>query len=113
MAMSNAGACVFRKGQSQPLWLDPHKDVRNVVVSPGGELIATASFAGTGVRIWESQSGKLVKELFLMRERCGWSSVPMANGWPQGSSELCRLWSTVDWQQDKQFGEAAAFAFSP
>ena len=113
MAMSNAGACVFRKGQSQPLWLDPHKDVRNVVVSPGGELIATASFAGTGVRIWESQSGKLVKELVPDEGTLRVEFSPNGKWLATGSSELCRLWSTVDWQQDKQFGEAAAFAFSP
>src|SRR5690606_23639985 len=49
----------------QPVRLGPHNDVRFVAVSPDGQWVATGSFSGTGVKIWEAAGGRLVKELPL------------------------------------------------
>lgn len=43
--------------------LSPHSDAARIDVSPDGSLVATAPWHGTGVRIWDRRTGKLVQEL--------------------------------------------------
>src|SRR5262249_19849642 len=64
------GAIVWHVDRpDQPVRLEPHDDVRFVAVSPDGRMVATGSFNGCGVKIWEARSGKLVKELPVDQSR--------------------------------------------
>src|SRR5260370_27975606 len=58
------GAVVFHRGQSQQITrLGPQQDVRGIAVSPDGRWIATGSFGGPGAKVWDAETGDLVKEL--------------------------------------------------
>jgi WD40 repeat protein len=46
-----------------PLILRGHKAVREVAVSPDGRWLATATWHGKGVRIWDAQTGAYVQDL--------------------------------------------------
>ncbi|MFO0798544.1 MAG: protein kinase [Gemmataceae bacterium] len=41
----------------------PHTDARRWVVSPDGRLVATGAQNGSSIKVWDSQTGELVKEL--------------------------------------------------
>jgi tetratricopeptide (TPR) repeat protein len=81
--------------------------VRYIAVSPDGRLVATGSHTRTGVKIWDAQSGKPVKELPADGSRVGFSPNGkwlMANG---------RLWANGSWQPGPLLGSMnGAFAFS-
>jgi tetratricopeptide (TPR) repeat protein len=101
------GALVLHADRpDQPVRLGPHDDARYVAVSPDRRWVATGSHTGTGVKIWDAQSGKLEKELHVDGTRVGFS--------PDGKwlwTEL-RLWEVGSWQEGPQIG-GRAFAFSP
>jgi len=95
----------------QPVPIGPHDDARYIAVSHDGRWVATGSHTGTGVKIWDSRGGELVKEILVdSGSRVGFS--------PEGKSLVTtggglRLWAVGSWREGPQIGGGAAFAFSP
>ncbi len=59
-----APAFVWDRDQpGQARQLGPHFDCRSVSVSPDGRLVATTSHWGTGVKVWDAHTGKLLQDL--------------------------------------------------
>jgi WD40 repeat protein len=87
----------------------PHAEASHVAVSPDGRLAATASDRGTQVKVWDTDSGALVKELPADEPcRVGFS----ADGrWLLTTAGGCRLWETATWQPGPVHG-GTAFAFA-
>jgi len=58
------GAYVWRRDKpGQGLEMKPHFDCRQMSVSPDGRLVATISFHGPGVKVWDAQTGRLIDDL--------------------------------------------------
>jgi serine/threonine protein kinase/WD40 repeat protein/tetratricopeptide (TPR) repeat protein len=93
--------------------LGPHEDVRNIAVSRDGRLVATGSWIGTKVKVWQAQSGKLEKELPV--ETGSMVGFSPDGKWLMTTGGGCRLWEVDGWQPSPLIGgsSASAFAFSP
>jgi len=101
-----------RDRPNAPLALSPHDDVRSIALSPDGKLVATGAQHGKLVRIWNADSGSLVRDLDLGSSRVAFS--------PDGRRLLTtgnglELWSVDDGRKLwKGAGESlSALAFSP
>jgi WD40 repeat protein len=57
------GAVVWHRDKPGEWRRLPHYDCRQVAVSPDGRLVATTSHWGTGIKIWDAHTARLVKEL--------------------------------------------------
>jgi WD40 repeat protein len=95
----------------QPVRLERHPDVRYVSVSRGGDWVATGSHNGTGAKVWEVGSGKLVKVLL---DQDGFMKVAFSpdGKWLATSGGGCRLWAVPSWQEGPRIG-GELLAFSP
>jgi eukaryotic-like serine/threonine-protein kinase len=109
-AQHDGGLVLHRDRPDQPVRLGPHGDARYIAVSPDGRLVATGSHAGTKVKVWQAQSGKLETELPVeSTSRVGFSPD---GKWLATSGGGSRLWAVDGWQQGPQVG-GKEFAFSP
>jgi serine/threonine protein kinase/WD40 repeat protein/tetratricopeptide (TPR) repeat protein len=105
------GAFVLHRDQpGQLVRLFPHQDTRSVAVSPDGRWVATGSYSGTLVKVWEARTGKLATTLPIDR---GSGVVFSPDGkWLATSADGVRLWALGSWQEGPSF-EGGAPAFSP
>jgi hypothetical protein len=105
------GALVLHANHpAQPVRLSPHEDCRFVAVSPDGRWVATGSFPGTLVKVWEAQTGKLVTTLPID----GYTDVFFSpdSKWLATDAARVRLWAVGSWQEGPSF-EGTQPAFSP
>jgi WD40 repeat protein len=108
----DAGALLFRDQTATPLRLGPQGDVRMTALSPDGRWVVTAShwrFATSGVKVWDTRSGQLVKALSSE------SGLPQFS--PDGAylglaGPSIRLWRTDSWEEIPAVS-GRRFAFSP
>src|SRR5262249_45098808 len=102
-------AQIWQRGQSEPLHL-AHEDVRAITVSPDGKWVATGSH-GTSLetRIWDAQSGRLVKR--LPTGPFNYVAFSPDGQWLATTGGGVRLWKTVSWQESARIG-GSVFAFS-
>jgi hypothetical protein len=92
--------------------LEEHRDTRSVAVSPDRRLVATASWNGTGVKVWEARTGQLVKDL-LPQEGHMLAGFSPDGKWLVTSEEGgLRLWAVPSLHERPRIG-GRAFAFSP
>jgi WD40 repeat protein len=94
--------------------LTPHDDARYVAVSPDGVWVATGSHNGTGVKLWDAQTGECKQELPVDGSRVGFSPDGKwlaTNGGSSTGSGL-RLWAVGSWREGPRIG-GGVFAFSP
>jgi eukaryotic-like serine/threonine-protein kinase len=97
----------------QPIRLGPHNDTRRVAVSADGKWVATGSHFHGGVKIWDAENGRLIREL-----PAGKVCVPTFS--PDGrwllisDEHLLGFWSLPDWRpvREQRFS-APAVAFAP
>jgi WD40 repeat protein len=96
LAQSDAsGAYVWRRDRPELARLLEHWDCRRVHFSPDGRLVATASHWGTGLKIWEVATGRLVIELLKDGKGAGFFS---ADG--QWLAANCgQSWRVGDWSE--------------
>src|SRR5262249_51471107 len=109
------GASVWhrdRPGESRRF--GPHNDCRHVAVSPDGNLVATGSWHGRGLRVWEAASGKLVRDLL---PDVG-DTVPFFS--PDGrwlGNQMGPYWRVSDWSAGPKLpagvGGVGGVAFTP
>jgi serine/threonine protein kinase/WD40 repeat protein/tetratricopeptide (TPR) repeat protein len=104
------GGLVLHLDPTRPIVaLAPHDDVRYVAVSPDGRFAATGSQRGTPVKIWNTGTGVLVKELSAR----GITARFNADGrWLYTTGFPGQLWSVPSWQAGPQVG-GTAFAGLP
>jgi serine/threonine protein kinase/WD40 repeat protein len=96
----------------------PHQVACNVAVSPDGRWIATGTHNGFGIKVWDAQSGQLVRDL-LPDIRSSAVSFSPDGRWLATSTdqEVC-LWEVGSWQaartltKDLGFSAAEPMAFS-
>jgi WD40 repeat protein len=93
------GAMVWHHDRpGQMVQLGPQPDVRTCAVSPDGRWVATGSHDGTGnkAKVWEADSGKLVREL-PVRGICRVGFSPDGR-WLATNGGGCRLWEVGSWR---------------
>jgi WD40 repeat protein len=111
-AQRGQGGLVWHAGRADPVRLFPHGDVRFIAVSPNGRLVATGSHHGTGVKVWDSQSGALVKELLVGVPHTEVAFSPDGKWLATLGGIGCRLWAVDSWNEGPPIG-GVRFAFSP
>ncbi len=91
-------------------------DCRSVAVSPDGMLLATGSHNGTGLKVWNTQTGKLVKS-FLPNTKHTAPQFSPDGRWLHDRNGV--RWDVKTWTEelvsvgDSQKGNRHAVAYSP
>ncbi len=55
------GAYVWRRDRPYDTILLLHTDCRHLAISPDGKLVATGSWSGRGIKVWEAETGRLIR----------------------------------------------------
>ncbi|MDB5309327.1 MAG: prkC 30, partial [Gemmataceae bacterium] len=58
-----SGAAVWERDRPHDARRLRHSDCRHVAVSPDGTLVATGSWSGRGIKVWETATGRQVRDL--------------------------------------------------
>jgi serine/threonine protein kinase/WD40 repeat protein/Tfp pilus assembly protein PilF len=105
------GAFVLRPDKS-PLFLGPHADVRGVSLSPDGKYAATGTHNGDqGVKVWDTQTGRLLVHLPL-GGMAGGTFSPDGKWLVAGGTCGHRLVKVGTWEQ-RPFDLETGVYFSP
>jgi serine/threonine protein kinase/WD40 repeat protein len=113
LAHLNRGATVLYRDIGRRVLLQPQEDVRSTALSPDGRWAATGSHntreGGAGAKVWDAQSGKLVKELQM-----GPSTVAFSpdGRWLATWGGGCRLWRVGSWEEGPKVAGGGG-VFSP
>jgi WD40 repeat protein len=112
-----SGGLVWHRDRPGELFRLDHPDVRNVSVSPDGRWVATGSHSGTGAKVWDASTGRLVADLLPNQGLVGVHFQPGKDGkWLATTSQkgVCRLWAVDSWQEGPSHGATnGQVAFSP
>jgi hypothetical protein len=109
LAMGDEAIAVHRGPPQRLVLLGPHAGSVSVALSPDGRLAATGDYRGIAVKVWDTETGVLVKEL-PSGERCGLGFSPDGR-WLLTTAGGCRLWDAVTWEPGPVLG-GTAFAFA-
>jgi WD40 repeat protein len=114
LANHSRGTVVLYRDTGRRVLLQPQEDVRCCALSPDGRWVATGSHntrqGGAGAKVWDAQSGKLVKEL-PVGGLCTVAFSPDGR-WLGTGGGGCRLWRVGTWEGGPKVG-GGNFAFSP
>jgi WD40 repeat protein len=105
------GAHVWRRDRPhEAIPLKPHGDCRYVAVSPDGTLVATGAHNGSGLKVWDAQTGKLIRE-FLPETPFTRPCFSPDGRWLL--SNLGHSWRVADWTEGPRHPPVGDVAFSP
>jgi serine/threonine protein kinase/WD40 repeat protein len=109
-ARGDCAVVLHRGPPDRRVMLFPHSDVRYVALSPDGKLAATGGHNEYGVRIWDAESGRLLRELVddESHNRVGFSPD---GRWLATSGGGCRVFRVADWELAVKVN-GLAFGFS-
>jgi len=97
--------------------LRPHASIAEVAFSPDGRWVATGTWKGTNVKVWETASGSLVAELPAADAAVGFS--PDGRWLVAGEGDAFRFYRAGSWQpgqilpRETWSGVRGPFAFRP
>jgi serine/threonine protein kinase/WD40 repeat protein len=117
-AMYNEGGLVFDAQNPQHArWLRPHRDVRNIVVSPVGHWVVTRSHLNAdGMKLWDAQTGRLIHDFPGVSGEVGDVRAFSPDGrWLAIACEGWVLLETTTWMPKVRLcrDKVGALAFSP
>jgi WD40 repeat protein len=85
-----------------------------VSVSHDGRWVATGSWWGTGAKVWDAATGRLIKDLVPTQSMVGVRFSPDGKWLATTAGGVCRLWAVDSWQERPSPGPTSgAVAFSP
>jgi WD40 repeat protein len=96
----------------------PHQGAHSIALSADNRLVATATFGGTGVKIWAAATSDLITEL-PVTGRAQVAFSPSGSSLAVGSVHDFALWETNSWKADRPIVEenskpaAGASVFGP
>jgi serine/threonine protein kinase/WD40 repeat protein len=88
-------------------------DVWGASVSPDGLFVATGCQHAPGVKVWEAETGKLVRVLLPQQTGCKTGFSPDGRWLATTSEGHLRLWSVGSWQEALQIDGGGNTIFSP
>jgi serine/threonine protein kinase/WD40 repeat protein/tetratricopeptide (TPR) repeat protein len=110
-AANEHGAYVWHRDRPREAHhLTPHEHCRSIAVNPGGSLVATGSRGSGGLKVWDVETGKLVREL----DTGHYWTVPSFS--PDGRLLMNRdgqCWRMSDWSAGPRHVGEAGMAFAP
>jgi len=108
------GALVWhRQPPGRIIRLGPHPDTRYIAVSPNGQWVATGSHNGTGCKVWDAHTGKLLQDL-VPNEQVVYVKFSPDGCWLVTGSGGGRVWETGSWREEPRFrGRGIMAVFSP
>ncbi len=105
------GGRAFWQFKQELVKLAPHRGTNYIAISPDARWIATGSHHGTGARIWDAKSGKLVRE--LGDKTPSWDVEFSGDGlWLATRFPACQLWKVGTWEKALRI-EGSRFCFAP
>jgi serine/threonine protein kinase/WD40 repeat protein/tetratricopeptide (TPR) repeat protein len=105
-----AGALVWQRDRPRDfIRLRPHDDCRYVAVSPDGRLVATGAHTGTGLKVWDARTGKLIRTLL---DHTGWTTPWFSSDGSRLFNKNGESWRTDDWSEGPK-AEGPGFACAP
>ena len=105
-------------GRGAKVLLDGHPEVLIVDISPDGRWVATGTWLGSGLMVWDAKTGKLIRNL-MPGSRSAAGVFSPDGRWLVTSTDFeYRFWKTDTWEADRRIalGRGARFgavAFSP
>ena len=93
----------------------PH--IQFSAISPDGRWVAAGNWKGSGVKVWDFESKRVVRELPAPRN--AWGVFSPDNRWLATSSATCAVWETGSWKRryrlepSRSEAHSPALAFSP
>jgi WD40 repeat protein len=81
---------------AKPVVLKPHPQVDRIAISPDGRWVATASWLNSLVKVWDAQSGDLVRNLPAPARTV--VAFSPDGRWLATSSSEYQLWEVGSWQ---------------
>jgi WD40 repeat protein/tetratricopeptide (TPR) repeat protein len=110
--LSRSGVVVWQRERPYEARRFDHHDCRHVTVSPDGKLVASGSWSGRGIRVWEVSTGKLVRT--LLPDRGGTIPAFSPNGRWLINTHGGQCWRIEDWSEGpKAPADARGAGFSP
>ncbi|QDU23736.1 WD40 repeat domain-containing serine/threonine protein kinase [Urbifossiella limnaea] len=88
------GGVVWHRATGRVVPLRPHADSRSSAVTPDGKLAATGSHSGTGIRIWNTDTGELLKEVL---DDTVWTTPQFSPDGQWLTDWRGRRWRVGDW----------------
>jgi serine/threonine protein kinase/WD40 repeat protein len=85
------------KSSSQYVEIAGHPNLDRLDVSPDGRWVATGTWRGTGVKVWDARRGTLLRELPVTGSASAIFS-PDGHLLVTGSGQEYRLWNTESWE---------------
>jgi len=105
------GAYVWHRDRPrEAIPLQPHTDCRSIAISPNGTLVATGSYSGHGLKVWDASSGKLIRE-FLPDTQGTHPFFSPDGRWLMNRSG--ESWRIDDWSEGPQRVGGSDVAFAP
>jgi hypothetical protein len=97
----------------------PHENAASVATSPNGKWVATGTQNGFGVKIWDTQSGELLRILIDNERTTQVVASPDSRWLVTGTSAAFDIWEAGSWELVRRIGRESSgeavgnAAFSP
>jgi WD40 repeat protein len=88
---------------AEKISLDGHRGVWDAAISPDGKWVVTATQHGSGIKVWDAQSGKLVRDLPAGGSARGRFS-PDGKWLVTTRTEGVRFWQVGSWELQHHIG---------
>jgi tetratricopeptide (TPR) repeat protein len=111
-AAARTGAVVWQRDRPYDGRQLAHPDCRHLCVSPDGKLVATGAWGGRGIKVWEADTGRLVRT--LLPEHGGTIPTFSSDGRWLVNAHGGHCWRVDDWSEGpKGPTDARGVGFSP
>ena len=115
MVQDHQGHVMRLDRPDQPLRLTKHDAVAHIAVSPDGRWVATGTWHGRGVVVWDADTGQKIADLFPEASSAVVLMSSDGRRLAAGANEVCRIWEVGSWKLLHEFPAAYPYvmAFSP
>jgi len=80
-----------------PVRLTGHADIKRIAISPDGKWIATGTWHGRGVVLWNANTGQKVRDLFPEANSATVAFSSDGRWLAAGANDIFRLWKVGSW----------------
>jgi serine/threonine protein kinase/WD40 repeat protein len=101
--------------ESKPVELSGHVSAARIAISPDGKWVATGTWQGFGVRVWEAGTGRLIKDVFPDANSATVAFSSDGQWLVAGAKEMYRFWKVETWSHSRDMPGTFpyAMAFDP